>query len=115
VVTELLDAGALIVGSSTLNNNLLPSVADILTYLKGLKPKKLIGAAFGSYGWSGESVGQVRDALAAMGVEVVGEDVRARFVPKEEDLVRCFDLGLQIAERLTTAAGSSHQVTEKRA
>lgn len=100
VVTDILDAGALVVGSSTLNNNMLPAVADILTYLKGLKPKNLVGAAFGSYGWSGESVGQVRDALAGMGVEVIGEGVKAKFVPKEDVLVQCFDLGVQIAERL---------------
>lgn len=100
VVTDILDAGALVVGSSTLNNNMLPAVADILTYLKGLKPKNLVGAAFGSYGWSGESIGQVRDALAGMGVEVIGEGVKAKFVPKEDVLVQCFDLGVQIAERL---------------
>ena len=56
VVYEVLDAGALIVGSPTLNNNILPQMADVMTYLKGLKPANLIGAAFGSYGWSGESV-----------------------------------------------------------
>jgi len=36
VVYEILDAGALLVGSSTLNNHMLPQIADILTYLKGL-------------------------------------------------------------------------------
>lgn len=100
VVTELLDAGALIVGSSTLNNNMLPTVADVLTYLKGLKPKKLIGAAFGSYGWSGEAVGHVADVMKAMGVEMVGEGIKAKFVPDEATLNDCYSLGLSIARRL---------------
>jgi flavorubredoxin len=52
-MTEVLDAKAIIVGSSTLNKGLFPTLADFLTYMKGLKPKGKIGAAFGSYGWSG--------------------------------------------------------------
>jgi flavorubredoxin len=100
VVTELLDAGALLVGSPTLNNNILPPVADVLTYLKGLKPKNLIGAAFGSYGWSGESIGQVGDIMKAMGVEMVGEGIKAKFVPDESVLNECYALGLSVAERL---------------
>jgi flavorubredoxin len=100
VVTELLDAGALLVGSPTLNNNLLPTLADLLTYLRGLKPKGLIGMAFGSYGWSGESVGQVRDYLSAMGVEMVREDLRLKFVPREADLAQCRQQGLSLAEQL---------------
>ena len=99
VATEVLDAGALLVGSPTLNNNMFPSVADVLTYLKGLRPQNLIGAAFGSYGWSGESVKQVREVLEAMKVEVVGE-VKSRYVPTREVLQECYSLGLQIAQRL---------------
>ncbi len=56
IMTEVLDAGAVIVGSPTLNNGLFPTVSDFLTYMKGLRPKNKIGAAFGSYGWSGEAV-----------------------------------------------------------
>jgi flavorubredoxin len=55
IALELLEAGAFIVGSPTLNNNLLPRIADILTYIKGLKPKGMIGGSFGSFGWSGEA------------------------------------------------------------
>ncbi len=53
IMTEVLDAGAIIVGSPTLNNGFFPTVGDILTYLKGLKPQNKVAAAFGSYGWSG--------------------------------------------------------------
>ena len=99
VATEVLEAGALVAGAPTLNNNLFPSMADILTYLKGLRPQNLIGAAFGSYGWSGESVKQVREALEAMNVEVVGE-VKSKYVPTQEVLQECFDMGLKIAQKL---------------
>ena len=100
VATELLGAGAMVVGSPTLNNGLFPTVADVLSYIKGLKPPNLIGAAFGSYGWSGEAVGQIADALGEMKVEVVGEGIKAKYVPDAESLSRCFALGGEIAERL---------------
>ena len=64
VATEILDAGAVLVGSPTINNNIFPTVADTLTYLKGLKPQNMTGAVFGSYGWSGEAVKQIGDATA---------------------------------------------------
>jgi flavorubredoxin len=80
VATEILDAGAVVVGSPTLNNNMYPTVADLLVYLKGLKPKNLVGAAFGSYGWSGEAVGQVRGMLEEMKIDLVDEGLRIKFL-----------------------------------
>ncbi|MFC1538781.1 FprA family A-type flavoprotein [Candidatus Latescibacterota bacterium] len=102
VVKEILKCGALIVGSSTLNNNILPTIADVMTYLKGLRPKNLIGASFGSYGWSGESIGQLDNILKEMGVEIIGESIKAQYVPNADDLARCFNLGKTIAEKLNT-------------
>jgi len=101
VVGEVLDAGALLVGSSTLNNNMLPAVADILTYLKGLKPLNLIGAVFGSYGWSGEATVHVKKILEEMGVDLVDDIMKVRFVPDGEVLDRCYALGETVAGRLS--------------
>ncbi|MBN2439024.1 MAG: flavodoxin domain-containing protein [Deltaproteobacteria bacterium] len=100
VVYELLGAGALAVGSSTLNNHLLPNMADILTYLKGLKPGNLIGAAFGSYGWSGEAVREIEEILAEMKVEKAQEGIRVRNMPDAEVLARCYELGKTMAEKV---------------
>jgi flavorubredoxin len=100
VAYEILDAGALIAGSPTLNNNIFPTMADVLTYLKGLKPANLIGAAFGSYGWSGESTGQLNDILAGMKVDLIDEPLKVKYVPDAEALRRCFSLGEKIAKKL---------------
>jgi len=105
VVHELLDAGALLVGSPTLNNNLYPSLADVLTYIKGLKPQNLIGAAFGSYGWSGEAVGQLREILEGMKIELAHEGLRQKFVPDGSSLGECAALGRAVAEKLVTRVG----------
>lgn len=100
VVYELLGAGALAVGSPTLNNHMLPNMADILTYLKGLKPRNLIGAAFGSYGWSGEAVKEIEEILAEMKVEMAEEGIRVKNVPDAEVLARCYELGKTMAEKV---------------
>jgi flavorubredoxin len=104
VAAEILEAGALAVGTAELNNGMLPTVADVLSYLKGLKPRGLIGAAFGSYGWSGGAVGQVEAALREMKVELVGESVRVKYVPDAQDLARCAALGGLVAEKLKEPA-----------
>ncbi len=100
VLTELLDAGALLVGSPTMNNQICPAVADVMNYLKGLKPKNLIGATFGSYGWSGEAVKQLDQIMRDMNVELVQEGLRVKYVPSEEDLAACRAMGAEVAVRL---------------
>jgi len=100
VATELLDAGALLIGSPTINNQIFPTVADLLFYLKGLKPKNLIGGAFGSYGWSGEAVKQIVEVLGEMKVEPVGEGIRVKYVPDRDALEKCYSLGELTSERL---------------
>jgi flavorubredoxin len=100
VVYEVLDAGALIVGSPTLNNNILPQMADVMTYLKGLKPANLIGAAFGSYGWSGESVKHLEATLKEMKVEIAAESISVKHVPDSDVLEKCHEMGKTIAAEL---------------
>jgi flavorubredoxin len=100
IITEVLDAGAIIVGSPTLNNGLFPTVSDFLTYLKGLRPKNKVGAAFGSYGWSGEAVHLIREELEKMKFQVIDPGVKALYVPSSDDLSACRDLAQQVAARL---------------
>jgi len=107
VVYEVLDAGALIVGSPTLNNNILPQMADVMTYLKGLKPANLIGAAFGSYGWSGESVKNLEAMLKEMKVEIAAEAVSVKNVPGSYVLEKCHELGKTIAAELKKKIASN--------
>lgn len=104
IMTEVLGARALIMGSPTLNNGIVPTMADMLCYMKGLKPVGKIGAAFGSYGWSGESVKIINEAMEEMKIKVVDEGVRVKFAPTHEDLNRCVELGKKIG-RLVKANG----------
>jgi len=100
IITEVLDAGAILVGSPTLNNNIFPTVADFLTYMKGLKPQNKISAPFGSYGWSGESVKLITKELEEMKFDIVDPGVRLQYRPDAEGLAACAALGKKIARAL---------------
>ncbi|MCD4846857.1 MAG: FprA family A-type flavoprotein [Candidatus Aegiribacteria sp.] len=107
VATEVLDAGALIVGSPTINNQIFPRVADCMTYLKGLKPKNLVGAAFGSYGWSGEAVEQLESMLGEMNIPLASEGLKINYVPDTEAMEKARDFGVLIGKRIIELAGES--------
>jgi flavorubredoxin len=97
IMTEVLDAKAVVVGSPTLNNQMFPTVADFLTYMKGLKPTDKIGGMFASYGWSGESLKMVQAELEAMKFDVIEPGVKIQYVPDRDGLSACFDYGQKIA------------------
>jgi flavorubredoxin len=100
VIKEVLDAKALIIGSPTLNNGMFPSVAEFLCYLKGLKPKNKIGAAFGSHGWGGGAVKAVQQELEQTGIELIDSKLAFKFVPDEGEIQKCVDFGREIAARI---------------
>jgi len=106
VMADLLCAGALLVGSPTINNTFFPTLGDVLSYARGLKPKNLIGAAFGSYGWSGEAPAQVEDQLRQMNVELAAPALRLRFVPDHGALSQCREFGRTIAAKLRERVGA---------
>ncbi len=105
VATAVLDAGALLVGTPTMNGQIFPTVADCMTYLRGLKPKNLIGGAFGSYGWSGEGVGKLEKILEEMKIPLAGESVSVNYVPGCADLGRARELGVRVGSRLMEICG----------
>ena len=100
VMTELADCGAVIAGSPTHNNTVLPLMAAQLTYMKGLRPLNRIGAAFGSYGWSGEGPKFLHEQLASMNMEMPAEPVKCTWRPDHEALKACHQMGVTIAEAL---------------
>lgn len=96
IMTELLDARAVVLGSATLNNGMLPRMADMIAYMKGLRPTGKIGAAFGSYGWGGEAPRLLDAFIAEMKFESAGECLRVNYVPSKDDLSKCVEFGSKI-------------------
>ena len=86
IMTDILDSKYLAVGSPTINNQMMPTVAAFLCYLKGLAPKNHLAFAFGSYGWGGQSIGLVEDELKTAGCEICLDKIRVANVPDEKEL-----------------------------
>ncbi len=85
IMTNLLTAKYICVGSPTLNNGMLPTVSAFLTYMKGLAPKNRVGLAFGSYGWGGQSVEEIEQILKGSGFEMM-EKIRINYIPDKDTL-----------------------------
>ena len=98
VATEVFRSKAIAVGSPTVGNGLLHSVAGFLHYLKSLKFKKKKAAAFGCYGWSGESVKILNEMLADAGFEIIGEGMRQLWNPDDAAKKAAVELGKTIAK-----------------
>ncbi|UCD81600.1 MAG: anaerobic nitric oxide reductase flavorubredoxin [Desulfobacterales bacterium] len=98
VITEIFKSKAILVGSPTINRGILVSVAGILEEIKGLQFKNKKAAAFGSYGWSGESTKIISEKLASAGFELVDDGVKVMWNPDEENMARCVEYGRTIAD-----------------
>ncbi|MCF8045627.1 MAG: flavodoxin domain-containing protein [Desulfarculaceae bacterium] len=101
IMTEVMDAGGIAVGSPTLNNGIFPVVADVLTYIKGLRPENKVAAAFGSYGWSGEAVKILNRELEQMKLDIIDEGLNVQYVPDKNNLEKCIDLGRKLGKKVT--------------
>lgn len=86
IMTEVFKSRAIAVGSPTMGNDILSSVAGWLYFLKELKFKNKQAAVFGCYGWSGEANKVLREKLTEAGFSVVEPELRVNWNPRPEDL-----------------------------
>lgn len=99
-ITEIFRSKAILLGSPTVNNGILVSVAALLEEMKGLKFRMKKAGAFGSYGWSGEAVKNLSDRLADSGFTVVDQGLRLTWAPDEDGKQLCRRYGAEFAERV---------------
>lgn len=86
ILPWLLECRYLAVGSPTLNRQLLPTVAGFLCYLKGLSPGQREAFAFGSYGWSGQSVSLIEKELSECGFSLCMDGFSIHYRPDKAAL-----------------------------
>lgn len=101
IITEVFRSKGIAVGSPTINKGILTSVAAILEEIKGLNFVGKKATAFGSYGWSGESVKMILDILAKSGFQVVDEGLKVMWNPDEENIKQCIEYGKKLSELLS--------------
>jgi len=95
------EADGIAFGSPTINADAVKPVWDLLSSLAVIKVSDKLGAAFGSYGWSGEAINMIEDRLRGLKLRVPIKGARARLIPTEDELANCHDLGKQLAQHLT--------------
>lgn len=100
VITEVFKSKAILIGSPTVNNGILVSVAGIIEEIRGLKFRNKKGGAFGSYGWSGEAVKILNERLVESGFTLADEGLRLTWAPDEGSKEVCREYGKQFAEKL---------------
>ncbi len=105
IAYEILDSAVIAVGSPTLNRQMMPKVAEILMYLRGLAPKDKKAIAFGSYGWAKKGAQHdVLDKLKEMKCEILlDEPLQSQFVPTDETLEQCTKAGELLAQKALEA------------
>ena len=85
IMSELIDAEYICVGSPTLNSTMMPSIAGFLTYMSGLAPKNRKAISFGSYGWGGKTMDEINNFFNKSGFEIIGSE-KIKYIPSEKDL-----------------------------
>src|SRR5574341_2533993 len=111
-IEELKDADAIAIGSSTFYYKMLPPMEKFIESLEKEKVKAKLGAAFGSYGWSGEAPVMIAEKMRKLGIEVIDPVLRIQYQPVEKDLEECKRLGKDIAvkvKKIYTKPGSEQK------
>jgi flavorubredoxin len=96
-MVDVFKAKLIVLGSCTHNNGILPSMAKILEEMRGLRFKNKIGAAFGSYGWSGESIRDIEEVFKKAGIPLVRPGLKVKWQPGETELEACRVMGRELA------------------
>jgi flavorubredoxin len=94
------EADALAFGSPTINGDAVKPVWDLLSSLAVVNLKGKLGAAFGSYGWSGEAVRMIEDRMRGLKMRLPVAGLRIKLIPTEEELDACRDFGRRLSAAL---------------
>ena len=98
VLTEIFKSKTIVVGSPTVNNGYLHSIAGILEMIKGMKLKGKKAASFGSYGWSGEATKLISEELKKAGFDMINEGIKIMWKPDEQMKEECIKFGENLAK-----------------
>ncbi|MCJ7786524.1 MAG: FprA family A-type flavoprotein, partial [Desulfobacterales bacterium] len=100
IIEEMLEAKGILLGSPTLNNGMFPTMGDFLTYMKGLRPRGKVFGLFGSHGWGGGAIKEMRKALEPEKFEIWEKELPVQFVPDPEELKNAIQFGKEFARKV---------------
>lgn len=120
ILTQVFRSKGILVGSSTMNNVMMPKVAGMLEEITGLRFRNKRAAAFGSYGWTGGAVDRIQTRLMDAGFDI-SLSLKAKWRPDGSALAECRAHGRQLARQWAlhpldapspVSALSAHEATE---
>jgi len=100
IIEEMLEARGILLGSPTLNNGMFPTMGDFLTYMRGLRPKGKIFGLFGSHGWGGGAIKEMRRYLEIEKFEIWEKELPVQFIPNSEELSSAIQFGREFAKEI---------------
>ncbi len=98
VVTEVFKSKTVVMGSPTIGGSILHSMAGFIHLLKSLRFKNKKAAAFGCYGWSGESTAVLCELMGQAGFSVIDEGFLAQWSPGPDVREQAMAYGKKIAK-----------------
>jgi len=100
IIHEMLESKGILLGSPTLNNGMFPTMGDFLTYMRGLRPRGKIFGLFGSYGWGGGAVKEMRKNLVEEKFEFWEKELVVQYIPDSEELKKAIQFGKEFAKKV---------------
>ena len=98
ILTQVFLSKGILVGSSTMNNVMMPKVAGMLEEMAGLRFRNKKASAFGSYGWNGGAVDRIQTRLMDAGFDTTLA-LKAKWRPDGDMLEVCREHGRTIARQ----------------
>lgn len=100
LLVEVFKSKAILVGSSTINNGILTSIAAFLEEIKGMKFKNKKAGTFGCYGWSGEGNKIIIESLKQSGFVIADAGINTLWKPDSSAIVECKNYGANFVKNL---------------
>lgn len=98
MIDLLEESDAVMVGSPTINGDAVKPAWDLLACMAYLESSGKVGAAFGSYGWTGEAPEMLHDRMRWLKFRLPVEPLKIKLIPTEEELKACYAFGVEVAE-----------------
>jgi flavorubredoxin len=102
IVKDIWRSRALILGSPTYNTKLFPLMGDLIRFLGNEMIKDRVAGIFGSYGWHGGGMRELREFVAGMQWKLVEPVIETRGAARGDTIEQCIQLGKNIAAALKT-------------
>jgi NADH oxidase (H2O-forming) len=97
---KITHASAYVIGSTTINQNIMLPIYKCFALINPIRDKGKLAAAFGSYGWSGESREMIKTNLENLKLKVFDEGMFVKFTPNDEDSEKAIEFGKAFGRQL---------------